>query len=195
MPPHLNPVQRPMGLFPNFIAQRSETLVIKEKVFSLSGDSFDIKLANGQPIFKIKGRHLTLSGRKSMSDANGNALFDIVKELLHLHTTFAAEDPQGKKILEVKSSFKLMGSKATIEFQSSDGRTVRLIMKGNWFDTSADIVDEETGAVAARIDRKLVNARELFGDGQTYAVTIAPGVDMALMAAACVALDEKNNEK
>jgi uncharacterized protein YxjI len=68
-------------------------------------------------------------------------------------------------------------------------------MKGNWFDTSADIVDEATGAVVARIDRKLLNARELILGHQTYHLTIAPGVDMALLVAMCMCLDAKNNEK
>lgn len=67
-------------------------------------------------------------------------------------------------------------------------------MKGNWLDTSADIVCERTGVTVARIDRKLLKAREFFTSNQTYALVVAPGVDMALMVALCVALDEKNNE-
>ena len=66
-------------------------------------------------------------------------------------------------------------------------------MTGNWMDTSADIMCRSTGAVVARVDRKLLRAREIFG-GQTYALVIAPGVDMALMVAFCIALDEKNND-
>jgi uncharacterized protein YxjI len=33
----------------------------------------------------------------------------------------------------------------------------------------------------------------MFGQ-QTYTVSVAPGVDMALVAAMCICLDEKNNE-
>ncbi|KAG6005984.1 hypothetical protein E4U21_007477 [Claviceps maximensis] len=68
-------------------------------------------------------------------------------------------------------------------------------MTGNWLDSSAEIQCERTGATVARIDRKLLNARDFFGNQQTYALVVAPGVDMALMVALCVALDEKNNEK
>ena len=67
-------------------------------------------------------------------------------------------------------------------------------MTGNWFDSAADILDESTGFVAARIDRKLLSGRDIIFDQQTYAVQVAPGVDMALMAAMCICLDEKNNE-
>ncbi|KAH8175181.1 LURP-one-related domain-containing protein [Sarocladium implicatum] len=191
----LPPLPRPIGIFEPWIAKASETLVLTEKVMSLTGDSFDIKTIGGQPIFKIKGRKMTVSGRKTVTDMHENHLFDIVKELLHIHTTFAAEDPSGKKILEVKSSFKLAGSKATVSFKNFDGKDMKLKMKGNWFDTAADIVEETSGAVVARIDRRLINKRELLFGQQTYALTVAPGVDMAMMVAACVALDEKNNEK
>lgn len=67
-------------------------------------------------------------------------------------------------------------------------------MKGNWLDTSADIVEDSTGAVAARIDRKVFNAREALLGQQTYHLTVAPGVDVALLVAMCICLDEKQNE-
>ena len=67
-------------------------------------------------------------------------------------------------------------------------------MKGNWFDSAADIVDERTGMVVGRIDRKLLSGRDLLFGQQTYALTIAPGVDHAMMLAMCICMDEKNNE-
>ena len=88
----------------------------------------------------------------------------------------------------------MIGSKATVEIKANDGQTHTLTMSGNWRDTRANIVDRNTGAVVARIDRRLLNARELLGGKQTYALSVAAGVDMALMVAACVALDEKNND-
>jgi hypothetical protein len=36
----------------------------------------------------------------------------------------------------------VLGSKATATFKSQSGKEEKLVMKGNWFDTSADIVDE-----------------------------------------------------
>ncbi|KAH1478693.1 hypothetical protein KXW28_006880 [Aspergillus fumigatus] len=192
----LSPVPKPLALFDRFIAQQTETMALKEKVLSISGDSFDVKLANGQPIYQIKAKHMSLSGRKSVFDMAGNHLFDIVKEHLHIHTTFAAVDPHGKKLLEVKSSFSLVGSKTIATFTSSKtGSTETLKMKGNWLDTKVDIVDEATGAVVAQINRKLWQGREVFFDQQTYAVSVARGVDLALIAALCVCFDEKNNEK
>lgn len=49
--------------------------------------------------------------------------------------------------------------------------------------------------MVARIDRKLLSGKDLLFGQQTYAVQVAPGVDLALIAALCICLDEKNNEK
>ncbi|EEU45641.1 uncharacterized protein NECHADRAFT_93841 [Fusarium vanettenii 77-13-4] len=191
----LQPAPRQVGVFPNLIARQTETLVLKEKVLSLTGDSFDIKLANGQPILKVQGKMLSISGRKSVYDMQGNHLFDIVKKLLNIHTTFHVESPQGQVLMEVKSSFKLLGSKATATFTSADGKQDVLEMKGGWLDYAADIMDKTTGTAVARIDRKLLSGKDIFFGQQTYALVVAPNVDMALMAALCICMDEKNNEK
>lgn len=68
-------------------------------------------------------------------------------------------------------------------------------MKGNWFDSAADITDEaQGGIVVARIDRKLLSGKDILFGQQTYALQVAPNVDMALMVAMCICMDEKNNE-
>lgn len=102
----LPPVSKPVVRFAPLVAANGETLVIKERVMSLSGDSFDIQNGHKQTVLRVKGKHMTMSGRKSLYDAADQHLFDIVKEHFHLHTTYAAEDPSGKKFLEIKSSLK-----------------------------------------------------------------------------------------
>jgi hypothetical protein len=103
---HLDPVVEPIALFEQFVAKEPQTLVLKEKVLSVSGDSFDIKLANGETLLKVHGTWVSLSGRKKVEDVHGKHLFDIVKEHLHIHSTYAIEDAHRKKICEVKSSLK-----------------------------------------------------------------------------------------
>ncbi|KAF2464460.1 uncharacterized protein BDR25DRAFT_307181 [Lindgomyces ingoldianus] len=192
----LAPVPQPIGVFPELIARQTETLILKEKVLSLTGDSFSIKLANGTPILQVEGKILSISGRKTVRDMQGKHLFDIVKEHFHIHTTFAVKDPSDRKIMEVKSKFAILGSKAVATFTSTNGKAEELQMKGNWFDTSADITDEaQGGIVVGRIDRKLLSGKDILFGQQTYALQVAPGVDMALMAAMCICMDEKNNEK
>ncbi|KAJ5896580.1 uncharacterized protein N7473_005979 [Penicillium subrubescens] len=191
---NLEPFLEPIAIFNQFVANEPQTLIMKEKVLSVSGDSFEVKLASGQSLLKVHGAWVSISGRKKVEDIHGKHLFDIVKEHLHLHTTYGIEDSHGKKIAEVKNSLALLGSKATATFTDSQGKAVTLKMKGGWFDRTADIVDERSGKTVARIDRKLLSGRDLIFGQQTYAVVVAPGVDAALIAALCICFDEKNNE-
>ncbi|KAL8321222.1 hypothetical protein RB597_007489 [Gaeumannomyces tritici] len=185
----------PLGLYSHLIAPpEGMTLMLREKVISLTGDSFEIKNNLGQDIFRVQGRAASLSGRKSIFDMQGRHLFDIQKEHFHLHTTFAANDPQGQKLMEVKSGFKLIGSKATATFKNAfSGASETLQMTGNWLSSSANIVDTRTGATVGTIQRKLSGRDLMFGQ-QTYALVVPGGVDMAVMVAMCIAMDEKNNE-
>jgi hypothetical protein len=63
----------------------------------------------------------------------------------------------------------VLGSKAIGTFTSAaSGKAESLLMSGNFFDTTANIVDESTGKSVARVDRSFLNARELLGGQQTY---------------------------
>jgi uncharacterized protein YxjI len=73
-------------------------------------------------------------------------------------------------------------------------KEARLAMKGDWLDRRADIKDEATGQTVATIDRQFLNARQILGGQQTYVVTVAPGMDMAIICAMCICLDERRNE-
>lgn len=110
-----------IGIFPEYHVRgpNPEVLVLREKVMSLTGDSFEIKLMNGQPIFRVEGKVMSISGRKSVFDMANNHLFDIVKEHLHIHTTYACEDPKGNKFFEVKSGFKREFSVSFLPFPSA----------------------------------------------------------------------------
>ncbi|KAI1080794.1 DUF567-domain-containing protein [Whalleya microplaca] len=197
MPSPLPPFPRPLGLFTPLMAQQSETLVMKEKVMSLSGNSFDVCLANAskQPVLHVAGEALSLSKRMNVSDAQGRFLFCVRKRHLQLHATFYAEDGEGREVFACRSRFKLGGSKFIGTFVSpASGKQETLVMKGDWTDTSASIVDEASGQAVATIYRNRWNLREMLGGQQTYEVAVAPNVDMAIIAAMCICLDMKRNE-
>jgi uncharacterized protein YxjI len=75
---------------------------------------------------------------------------------------------------------------------AADGRNVELEVKGDWFDRSAEITCG--GQVVACIGRSFFNLNQIFADKQTYQVKVAPGVDLTMIAAICVCLDESQNE-
>ncbi|KAF2099774.1 DUF567-domain-containing protein [Rhizodiscina lignyota] len=192
----LQPRRSALGIFPQFIAQHNEELVLKEKLFSLSGDSFSITTVDGREIVRVKGEAFSLSGRKHIMDLQDNTVFDIRKEHFTIHTTYYIQNAQEEKLMEIKSRFSIAGSKATITFNNAldGGRPVELTMKGDFFARHADIIEEGSGEPIAQIRRKGLNARNLIGGQQTYIVAVAAGVDLSLVVAMCVCFDEKNNE-
>lgn len=208
--------KQPLGLNAQYIAHNGEELVLKERLASLSGDSFHVTTAAGQPVVQVKGEAFSLSGRKHVQDLNGNNLFDIRKQHFALFSTYYCEDANKQKVMEVKSKFSSMAypsiysmlpentlthfsvgtSKATVTFNNAlaGGQPVELSMKGDFLDRKADIVDTATGEPVASIRKKSLNMRNLLGGQQTYIVAVAPGVDISLIVAMCVCFDEKNNE-
>lgn len=103
---YLDPVTQPVVLFEQFIATQPQIIALKEKIFSFSGDSFDIKLESGVPLLKVNGKFFTISGRKRVEDLNGNYLYDLRKEHMHIHTTYVMEEAEKNKICEVKNSHR-----------------------------------------------------------------------------------------
>lgn len=138
---------------------------------------------------------MSLSDRKEFASNTGQPLFSLRTRHFTLHKTFYAEAADGRELFEVKGKFSIGTSKMVASFANaaSTGESVELLVKGDWFDRSATITLGDV--VVAQIARKLLNMREIFGGQQTYFVTVAPGVDLSLIAAICVCLDEKENEK
>jgi uncharacterized protein YxjI len=197
--PQLPPLQTPMAVFPQFVARQSESIKLRERLMSLSGDSFHVELfPSNQPLLIVKGETFTLSGRKSVMDAQGNHLFDLRKHKLSIPSSYYAEDPQGNRFFSLEGKFSIGSSKSIGIFSYKDpqGALVegRLLMKGDWLDREANITNEATGQTVARIDRKFFNSRQILGGQQTYMVTCAPGIDMAIICAMCISLDERRNE-
>ena len=104
--------------------------------------------------------------KKKFSDMQENEIFTLSNKMLSISKSFHGESPQGHNF-EVKGHFRLVGSKSTVTFKNAaDGKDVSLVVKGDWFDRSAEITTEK-GQVIASISRKFFNAREWFGDKQT----------------------------
>jgi uncharacterized protein YxjI len=201
-PPLQRPSNVPIGVFEAFtIHTQPITLKLQEKRFSMSGDDFYIKDAlSDQPVLGCKAKSFSLHKRKEFVDARGQPIFRVNKHLMAFHSTFDGLPPQeddDRVLFTVKSSFSMGGAKINTTFlNAADGQEHILTLKGDFFDRKAAItLGSADGPVVATISRDFWNAREIFSDKQTYYLTIAPGVDVALLCAICVCLDEIRNER
>ncbi|KAF5343433.1 hypothetical protein D9758_011858 [Tetrapyrgos nigripes] len=174
-PPLQRPSQSLIGISPAY-ANHDHQIVLKlqERRLSFSGDDFHIlDAATGNPFLHCEAKTFSLHRRKEFLDAQGNVLFVMKKKILSIHTTFEAYTPDESKLLF----------------------TVKTALRGDFFDRKASInLGSPDGPPLGHISRSFLNGREIIFDQQTYYLTVAPGVDAALLAAICVCLDEKENE-
>lgn len=82
-----------------------------------------------------------------------------------------------------------------VTFTAYDGSEQELLIKGDFFGKDATITDSKTGQVVAEIDRKLFNVAQLLQGKNMYHVNVAQGVDLVLVTALCICLDELREHK
>ena len=63
----LAPFDPPLGPLPQFFQPTEQTLQMKEKVFSLTGDDFSVTTVAGIHVCKCKGKVISLRDAKSTS--------------------------------------------------------------------------------------------------------------------------------
>ena len=102
------PDTAPLGVFQSFITKKPESIVLKQSILSLTGDSFRVETLDSRGVLQIKGRILSLSGRKSIIDMQGNHVFDIRKKHTAILPSFCAESPHGKTFFKAIGKFTSM---------------------------------------------------------------------------------------
>ena len=109
-PPQLHPISPPLGINAAYCMPNQTILCMKEKVWSLSGDTFHITDQAGVEVLQCRGNTFSLSDRKEFADAQGRPLFALRTKLLAIHKTFYAETADGKVLFECKAKFSCMYS-------------------------------------------------------------------------------------
>jgi len=159
-----------------------------------SGDTFEIRDINGRTCFIMKGKAMSFSQRKTLLDLQGIPIVNFRKEFSLWKKYLIYAGAEDRQLLATIKAHTFGGISAEIDFTNVDGQPRSFALQGNFFASRADIIDRQTGAVVARISRQRWNTNEFVWGKQTYSVTIAPNVDLALMICICVALDEAKHD-
>jgi len=179
-----------------YCAVEPTTLAMKEKAFSLSGDTFKIKDAkSGQVVFQIEGKVISLHDKKKLLDGNGNEIAVFAKKLVSIHKTFVVSRGD-EKLMTITKKMAFMKSKMVAEVKNlcSDGREMKIEAVGDWRDKNV-VVSEEGGGILATISRKSLNLNSVAFDAQTYYLQVNPGVDSAMIVLLALAFDELEQEE
>lgn len=161
-----------------------------------------------QDLYKVWNTEMETGIITVFTDVQGNELFALKHRFWSWSwlKRFKAVGPDGEDLFRVKAHFSCnlvslllewcwclwslgFTLNYTVKFVNAvDGRRVKLEVKGEWVNRSAVVTCE--GQPVASISRNFFNVRQIFTNRQTYFVKVAPGVDVTLIAALCVCLDE-----
>ncbi|ORX90942.1 hypothetical protein K493DRAFT_229289 [Basidiobolus meristosporus CBS 931.73] len=182
---------------PRFCLPYEISLHLREKFFSFSGDDFSIKDAsNTVEYFKCSGRTFSLREKKVLLDNTGAPVLNIRDQFFALvpnYKIYQGSD-RNKLLFEIRAKFTLFKPKFTLHFTNlADGNPITLELKGDWLARRTVIrAINHLGVTTtiARVHSPIGTGRNLFLNKQDYYVTIAPGVDIAMIVAICICLDE-----
>ncbi len=159
-------------------ASQIQTFVLNQKLISLTGDLW-IEDGKGNHAFEVDGKLLSMHSTHVLKDLDGQPLYEISKPLApHVHKTIEIKK-DGKVTATVQEAiFHLGGDKFKITLAGGQELTVH----GNWSNREFQVKDQAGGQV---IDA----SRMWFSIRDAYGIQIAPGFEVPLGLAICVALE------
>jgi len=157
--------------------------LVQERIFSFTTD-FWIEDQDGNRVFFVDGRALSLRETFELTDAYGNLRTLIRKKLFAMRDTMDIEDGSGV-IATVRPAF-FSPFKHRYEIDLADGE--RLEAVGNFADKDWELTDSG-GRLVGRISRQWFRIRD------TYGVEVAPGADDALVISIAVCIDRIHEDE
>ena len=150
--------------------------VIRERFFRLGEDS-DITDEQGQPVYHVDGKVLTLHDTLIVRDLAGTEVARVQRQLVALRPTYHITR-QGQEVAEVrKKLFSPFVDRFTIDIPGPDD----LSMTGDLFEHEYTITRGDQ--VVATVSKHWLSLTD------TYGVDIAPGEDDLLILTSVLALD------
>lgn len=150
--------------------------IIREKFFHLGEDS-QITDEQGQPVYEVDGKVLSLRNTLVMRDMRGQEVARVNRQLIALTPTYMIDRPGQEETVVRKHFINLLGDHFTIDIPGPHD----LEMDGNLFDHEYQVKGD--GGVVATVSKRWISLTD------TYGVETAPGADDVLILASVLALD------
>lgn len=165
---------------------------MKEKLASLSGDSFTIKDEAGDEKFNVDGTSLSIREKKTLSDSDGNELYQIKEELINFslrEKQYILDAESEETLFTLRKAGVLIDRNTVNVFEGDDDEGEPcFVIAGGFMEKEFEIADAD-GVAVCQIDRRAFNIENMM-DKDTYAIQVEEGQDAALMIAFAVAVDE-----
>lgn len=157
------------------------TLVIKNKMFSIKGNS-TVKDENDVDRFVVKGKLISWRKKKRIYDMEGNLLYTVKNKLIKwwMNSCYVC-DKDGHKIARVKQKFKLFKKEFTLT-----GYADEIEIKGDFIQHCLEIY--KNGEKIGEVGKKFVSLVDRFR------LDCYNDADAPLLVALVVAIDNINDK-
>ncbi|GJV30859.1 LURP1-like domain-containing protein [Tanacetum coccineum] len=185
---------------PQFVSPYPMEMLSGKKLLTLSDGNFGVTDVNGNLMFKIKGKLLSLSGKRLLVDGLGNRILTLNKKLSSGRKTWQcfrgdSSDPRDH-VFTAKPSYRTQFKTSLDVFLASNRRqdVADFKVKGNWFEKRCSVFVGESTNIIAEVNKKQSVPNIAFGV-DAYSVRVDPNVDYAFIVALVAILNEINEEK
>jgi len=183
-----------IGIYPDFVQETPTALVINEH-FTWGDANFTVKDVMGTIILHCKKFPVSLHHSIVVSPPDDRPLFTLSDKALALTKTFIgrdAEDESHKALFQIHRHH-LFDDKIQVTFtNASTGKLASLLVDDEFWSGNANITFQDQPVALVRMGE--LRAQQLYTNHHALVVTVAAGVDVALIAAICICLDGMKNE-
>jgi uncharacterized protein YxjI len=188
------PYERP--LLPALVRDTAQVYTLQEKMFSFSGEDFNVKDLSGETVINIEGGNINLGGmvidKLGFKDGTGKKFCSVERRIVAASTCYDIYSADGKELLcKVEREWLSMTPKYQFYYEGDDNPFGDFYAEGSFADRVYTFkAGGPMGGTIARVTR----APEIIKDVDGYAVEVAPGVDTAAIIAVAVIIDEDHDE-
>ncbi|KAE8210062.1 hypothetical protein CF327_g6021 [Tilletia walkeri] len=187
-----------IGANPNFTRHtETMTLKLKERKFTVSLDDFAVTDAyTNETVFDVDAKAFSLRSKRRFRDAAGQPVYTLTRTPLSFHQRFEGLNEDTNDLMfSVTSHFAFGMTRYKISFKNwaHEGEETELQVFGDMAGHFAEISIPD-GPVIGQIRQSFLNSGEILFDQQSYYLVVAPGVDVSMLCAAVIVLDELEHE-
>ncbi|XP_076922195.1 protein LURP-one-related 10-like [Bidens hawaiensis] len=185
---------------PQFVAPNPIQMLSGKKLLTLCDGNFGVTDVDGNLMFKLKGKLLSVHGKRMLVDAAGNRILTLQKKLTSARKRwqcFRGDSTNPRDHVFSAKQVNRTQFKTSLDVYLASNRNqdvVDFTVKGNWFEKRCTVYAGESTTVIAELNKKQ-NAQFMAFGVDTYAITVYPNVDYAFVVALMAILNEINDDK